>query len=511
MQIIDGKALLLKLRNPNRVTSVIPRSKVVEANGVLVNWGIDEALTLSKLNIAVPSPINSRYSWTGKYAPFDHQKKTAAFLTMHPRAFCFNEQGTGKTASAIWAADFLMKQGKIKRALVICPLSIMDSAWRDDFFTFAPHRSVDVAYGESKKRKEIIRQGADFVVINYDGVEIVYDEIAKGGFDLVIIDEATHYKNAQSKRWKILNKLMTDDTWLWMMTGTPAAQSPLDAYGLAKLINPLSVPRFFGSFRDMVMTKASQFSWVMKPSASALVFNALQPAIRFTKEECLDLPDMTYVKRQVELTRQQKKYYDILKKRMVMEINGDEVSAVNAAVIMNKLLQISAGAVYTDEGDTLEFDIKHRYKVLREVIDESSQKVLIFVPFKHTIDVLTDKLRADGITTEVIRGDVPVARRTDIFKRFQEAHDPRVLVIQPQAAAHGVTLTAANTVVWWGPTPSLETYAQANARVHRAGQKHPCTVVQLQGSTVEKRVYSLLDKRIDVHTKMIDLYKELLD
>tara|TARA_R110000803_G_scaffold38378_1_gene82895 strand:+ start:959 stop:2494 length:1536 start_codon:yes stop_codon:yes gene_type:complete len=511
MQIIDGKALLLKLRNPNRVTSVIPKSKVVEANGVLVNWGIDEALTLSKLNITVPSPINSRYSWTGKYAPFDHQKKTAAFLTMHPRAFCFNEQGTGKTASAIWAADFLMKQGKIKRALVICPLSIMDSAWRDDFFTFAPHRSVDVAYGESKKRKEIIRQGADFVVINYDGVEIVYDEIAKGGFDLVIIDEATHYKNAQSKRWKILNKLMTDDTWLWMMTGTPAAQSPLDAYGLAKLINPLSVPRFFGSFRDMVMTKASQFRWVIKPSASALVFNALQPAIRFTKEECLDLPDMTYVKRQVELTRQQKKYYDMLKKRMVMEINGDEVSAVNAAVVMNKLLQISAGAVYTDEGDTLEFDIKHRYKVLREVIDESSQKVLIFVPFKHTIDILTDKLRADGITTEVIRGDVPVARRTDIFKRFQEAHDPRVLVIQPQAAAHGVTLTAANTVVWWGPTPSLETYAQANARVHRAGQKHPCTVVQLQGSAVEKRVYSLLDKRIDVHTKMIDLYKELLD
>ena len=511
MQIIDGKALLLKLRNPNRVTSVIPKSKVVEANGVLVNWGIDEALTLSKLNITVPSPINSRYSCTGKYAPFDHQKKTAAFLTMHPRAFCFNEQGTGKTASAIWAADFLMKQGKIKRALVICPLSIMDSAWRDDFFTFAPHRSVDVAYGESKKRKEIIRQGADFVVINYDGVEIVYDEIAKGGFDLVIIDEATHYKNAQSKRWKILNKLMTDDTWLWMMTGTPAAQSPLDAYGLAKLINPLSVPRFFGSFRDMVMTKASQFRWVIKPSASALVFNALQPAIRFTKEECLDLPDMTYVKRQVELTRQQKKYYDILKKRMVMEINGDEVSAVNAAVIINKLLQISAGAVYTDEGDTLEFDIKHRYKVLREVIDESSQKVLIFVPFKHTIDILTDKLRADGITTEVIRGDVPVARRTDIFKRFQEAHDPRVLVIQPQAAAHGVTLTAANTVVWWGPTPSLETYAQANARVHRAGQKHPCTVVQLQGSTVEKRVYSLLDKRIDVHTKMIDLYKEILD
>jgi len=430
---------------------------------------------------------------------------------MNRKSFCFNEQGTGKTASAIWAADFLLNQGKIKRVLVICPLSIMDSAWREDLFTFAPHRSVDIAYGASKKRREIIQQGADFVIINYDGVEIVSEEIAKGGFDLIIVDEATHYKNAQSKRWKTLNKLIGDDTWLWMMTGTPAAQSPLDAYGLAKMINPLNVPRFFGSFRDMVMRKVTQFRWIIKPEATDLVFNVLQPAIRFTKEQCLDLPDMTYVKRKVELTRQQQKYYDMLKKKLVMRVGDDEVSAVNAAVIMNKLLQISAGAVYTDDGDTLEFDIKHRYKVLREVIDESSQKVLIFVPFKHTIDILTDKLRTDGIVTEVIRGDVPVARRTDIFKRFQTTDNPRVLVIQPQSAAHGVTLTAANTVVWWGPTPSLETYAQANARVHRSGQKHPCTVVQLQGSAVEKRIYSLLDNRIDVHTKMIDLYKEILD
>ena len=511
MRIIDSKALLLKLRNPKRVTEVVPKSEVVRDNEVLVNWGLDEMHTLKKLNINVPSPIQGQYKWTGKYEPFDHQKKTAAFFTMNRKSFCFNEQGTGKTASAIWAADFLLNQGKIKRVLVICPLSIMDSAWREDFFTFAPHRSVDIAYGAPKKRKEIIQQGADFVIINYDGVEIVSEEIANGGFDLIIVDEATHYKNAQSKRWKTLNKLIGDDTWLWMMTGTPAAQSPLDAYGLAKMINPLNVPRFFGSFRDMVMRKVTQFRWIIKPEATNLVFNVLQPAIRFTKEQCLDLPAMTYVKRKVELTRQQQKYYDMLKKKLVMTVGDDEVSAVNAAVIMNKLLQISAGAVYTDEGDTLEFDIKHRYKVLREVIDESSQKVLIFVPFKHTIDILTDKLRTDGITTEVIRGDVPVARRTDIFKRFQTTDNPRVLVIQPQSAAHGVTLTAANTVVWWGPTPSLETYAQANARVHRSGQKHPCTVVQLQGSAVEKRVYSLLDNRIDVHTKMIDLYKEILD
>jgi SNF2 family DNA or RNA helicase len=241
------------------------------------------------------------------------------------------------------------------------------------------------------------------------------------------------------------------------------------------------------------------------------VFKVLQPAIRFTKEECLDLPSMTYVKRVVELTRQQKKYYEQLKKKLVLEVTGEQVTAINAAVGMNKLLQISAGAVYTDDGATLEFDIKHRYKVLREVIDESSQKVLVFVPFKHTINILTDKLRTDGISTEVIQGSVSAPNRTNIFKQFQEAPSPRVLVIQPASAAHGVTLTAANTVVWWSPVSSLETYAQANARVHRSGQKHKCTVVQLQGSDVERHVYRLLDNRINIHTKITDLYKEILD
>ena len=480
-------------------------------NEVLVNWGIFEALKLKSLNINVPSPITKRYGWPGQYKPFEHQKDTASFLTMNKKAFCFNEQGTGKTASSIWAADYLMKQGKVNRVLVICPLSIMDSAWRNDLFSFAMHRTVDVAYGSKEKRKKIINSGAEFVIINYDGVDIVKEEIANGGFDLFIVDEATHYKNAQTKRWKTLNKLVGEDDWLWMMTGTPAAQSPLDAYGLAKMVNPLSVPRFYGSWRDMVMWKVTQFKYKPKENAKDTVFKALQPAIRFTKEECLDLPDMTYTKRFVEMTTQQKKYYETLRKKMVMEVVGEEVTATNAAIGLNKLLQISAGAVYTDEGDTVQFDIKNRYQVLKEVIDESSQKVLIFVPFKHTIDLLVEKLRADGVTSEVIRGDVSAPKRTEIFARFQDQPDPQVLVIQPQAAAHGVTLTAANTVVWWGPTSSLETYAQANARVHRSGQKHKCTVIQLAGSNAEKRIYRLLDERINIHTEMINLYKEILD
>ena len=511
MQVVKNKALVFRTNNPQQITTVIPKSKDVGDGRVVINWGIDEVQVLKNLNIKAPSPIEGQYDWSGQHKPFAHQKTTSSFLTMHKRAFCFNEQGTGKTASAIWAADFLMRQGKVRRALVICPLSIMDSAWRADMFTFAMHRSVDVAYGSKNKRRQIIEGDAEFIIINYDGVEIVADAVASGGFDLIIVDEATHYKNPQTNRWKVLNKLIKPETWLWMMTGTPAAQSPLDAFGLAKLVNPKGVPRFFGTFREQVMYKITQFKWMPRPEATDVVYNALQPAIRFTKDQCLDLPDMTYAKREVPLTSQQKKYYDMLKSRMVMQADGEEITAANAAVMMNKLMQISCGAVYTDDNETLEFDIKNRYNILKEVIDESSQKVLVFVPFRHVITLLAERLKKDKITTEVISGDVSAKRRTDIFKRFQEQPNPRVLVIQPRAAAHGVTLTAANTVVWWGPTSSLETYAQANARVHRSGQKHKCTVVQLQGSDVERRVYKLLDGRIDVHTKMIDLYKEMLD
>ena len=512
MEIINNKVLLLNLRNPNKVTTFIPKSRIVGENQVAVNWGLDEAQVLKNLHIKnIPSPIMGHYNWPGLHKPFDHQKTTASFLTLHRRAFCLNEQGTGKTGSVIWAADYLMKLGRIKRVLVICPLSIMDSAWRADLFKFAMHRHVDIAYGSREKRLRVINSNAEFVIINYDGVEIVQDEIANGGFDLIVIDEANAYKNVQTTRWKTLNKILKPDTWLWMLTGTPAAQSPVDAYGLAKLVSPLNVPKFYSAFKDMVMYKVSQFRWVNRPHADKVVFEALQPAIRFTKEECLDLPELTYVSREVELTPMQKKYYDLLRKQLVVQAVGEQITAVNAAVGMNKLLQISCGAVYSDSGETLEFDIKNRYKVLREVIDETKQKILIFVPFKHTIKILSEKLKADGFTTDIISGDVSAGNRSDIFKRFQETPDPRILIIQPQAAAHGVTLTAADTVIWWGPTPSLEIYAQANARAHRAGQRNPVTVVRLQGSNAEKHLYKMLDERIDDHVKLVDLYKNLLD
>ena len=511
MEIVQNRAVKLKLKNPNRILTLIPKSKRLNKHEVLVHWGLEETRVLRNMGIKVPSPITRNYNWPGLYPPYDHQKKSAEFLTLNPRAFNFSEQGTGKTFAAIWAADYLMTQGVIDRVLIMCPLSIMDSAWKADLFKIALHRKVQIVHGARNKRQQILAQDSDFDIINFDGVQIVLEELQKNNYDLIIMDEATYVKNPNTDRWSAIDDLVTPETWVWMMTGTPAAQSPLDAFGLAKMMNRESVPRSLHRFKDEVMYKVTQFKWVAKPNATERVHQILQPAIRFTKDECLDLPPMVYARRDIPLTAQQRKYYKVLRNDAIMNAAGEQVTAANAAVLINKLLQLSTGAVYSDNGETLEFDIKARYKALKEVIDETEQKVLVFAPFKHCIDMIVARLRKDKITCDVIRGDVSAGKRTERFKKFQQDPDPRVLVIQPQSAAHGVTLTAADTVVWWGPTSSLEIYAQANARVHRSGQHHPCTVVQLVGSHVERHIYDMLDKRIDAHSKIIELHDNVLD
>ena len=399
-----------------------------------------------------------------------------------------------------------MDLGIIKRVLVICPLSIMRSAWQADLFKFAIHRTCDVAYGEAKRRVKLINNGAEFVVINFDGVEIVKDAIINGGFDLIVVDEASAYKNSQTARWKTLRDIAKTVKGMWMLTGTPAAQSPVDAYGLAKMINPANTPKFLGQFRDAVMHKVSTFRWIPKPQAQSIVHQVLQPAIRFVKAQCLDLPEVTYVERDAPLTPQQIKYYLMLKKQMAMSAGGEQVTAANAAVNINKLLQISGGAVYTDSGEVVEFDVSNRLKVLQEVINEASHKVLVFVPFTHTIQLVYDFLTKKGIPSAIINGQITVNKRHSIIQRFQDEDDIRVLIIQPQAASHGLTLTAANVIVWYSPVTSVETYLQANARIDRPGQVNPMTVVHIRGSAVEAKMYTMLQNNIDVHTKIIDLY-----
>ena len=515
MQIIDDKALLLKTRNPDKY-SIIPKHKIVsQENGtyeVLVYWGLEETKVLRNLGVKdVPSPIVKRYNWPGRYKPMSHQRETAEFLTLNRKAFVFSEPGTGKTLSALWAADYLMSIGKVRRVLILCPLSIMQSAWLGDLSNSIIHRSAVVAHhSQSSRRIEMVQQDYEFVITNYDGLNLIANEVRNDGrFDLVIVDEANAYKTQTTRRWKALASILGPETYLWMMTGTPASQSPADAYGLAKLVNPNNVPKFYTAWRDMVMNKITMFKWAPKPNAAETVHAALQPAIRFTKAQCLDLPAVLTTTRIVPLTPQQAKYYNLLKDRMAATAAGETITAVNAASNLSKLLQISCGAVYTDDKDVVEFDAAPRLSVLEEILEETDRKVIIFALFRSSIDTIYNHLTKKGIAVECIHGGITANKRADTIRRFQNEKDPRVLVMQPQASAHGITLTAADTVVFFGPLMSVEQYIQCIARADRKGQNSDkVTVIHIEGSPVEKQMFTALASKVvdnSLITKMFEI------
>jgi SNF2 family DNA or RNA helicase len=259
------------------------------------------------------------------------------------------------------------------------------------------------------------------------------------------------------------------------------------------------------------MLKITQYKWVPRQDAQQTVHQVLQPAIRYTKEECLDLPDLLYSTREVPLTPQQGKYYDALRKQMMTIAAGAEITAVNAAAMLNKLLQVAQGAVYTDDGSVVEFDVSNRMSELLNVIEQTDHKVLVFIPYRHTLEMVENALLKEGYTVQTIHGGVASTRRADIIKQFQTEDDPRILLLVPQATAHGITLTRASQVVWWGPVSSTEIYLQANSRAHRAGQTNKVTVTHLQGSPVERRMYTMLQNKIDLHQSLVDLYKQELD
>jgi SNF2 family DNA or RNA helicase len=195
MEIIENSAVkfIAPTHIVDSIINNIEKSEVLEKRGnlseVLVYWGLDEMTRLNQLvsfRNNLPSPITRDYNWPGLYKPFDHQRVTSEFLSINHRAFCFNEAGTGKTSSVLWACDYLMLQKKIKRVLIICPLSIMYSAWQGDVFNTCMHRSSAIAHGTAEKRIKIINGEYEFVIINYDGVNVVRDAISKANFDLLV-------------------------------------------------------------------------------------------------------------------------------------------------------------------------------------------------------------------------------------------------------------------------------------------------------------------------------------
>jgi len=503
----EAKALLLRLQRPNRVLSSIPTSAVYKDDIISVPHRVDAVRILKNLGIDAPSPVRHYYNWPGRFVPYDHQRKTVEFLVQTDKGLVLNDIGTGKTQSALWAADYLMREGLVSKVLILSPLSTLERVWGDSIFQSLVHRRFVVMHGSAEKRRKLLATDSDFYIINHDGFPIIKDE-SVGMFDLIIVDEAAVYRNPKTNRYRRFANWLDKhpNARLWMMTGTPTPNAPTDAWALAKLVKNPIAPSRFTTFRDMVMYKQGQWSYMPRPEAPTIVSNVLQPAVRFARDDCLDLPDTVIQSRSVELSKPQRDAYKTMMKELVLQLgNGtDVISAANEAVKLQKLLQICAGVVYDDSGEGAKLDCAPRIALVEEIIEQTEDKIIIFVPLIGAQAQLRDEL-AGNHSISVVNGSVSSNSRNIIFKEFQENPNPRILIAHPATMAHGLTLTRASTIIWFSPTMSNELYVQANGRIERVGKKHTSNVVHLVSTELETRVYRRLEGKQKIQGVLLDL------
>lgn len=451
----------------------------------------------------------SEYTFPCKYdRPMEAQKRTVEFLLKNPRAFVLNEMGTGKTLSALWACDLLFMNNKIRSVLVVAPLSTLYSVWVDEIRENFKYHSVGVVHGNKDKRLQVLGQRHNFYLINHDGVRILADSLV-GKFDVVIIDELTAFKNFQTERTKSMFKVASSCKAVWGMTGEPTPNEPTEAFGQAKVVNPFNplLPKFYSRFRDSVMTKINTFVYVPKPGFEKIVRDVLSPGIRFTRDECVDLPPCVFEYRDIEMSKEQKRMFEEMMDMYIAEYKDGQITAANAAVRVGKLLQISAGVVYDEHKNVIELDNKSRLKEIHEIyLQQSSKKLIVYSAFRSSIAQITSYLRSKGIKTEDVVGGQSAVIRGNKFKGFQRG-DTNVLVMQPSAASHGITLTASYTIVWASPVPSAETFNQANARITRPGQVNNQLIVMLRGSKAERYVYQALERKQKISDVILKLFE----
>ena len=512
---------LLFQADPAAIASVVP-STALSGPGFSVAAKHTPAATLALRNLGydAPSPIVSYYDWPkyqGRFNPFGHQNLIAEFLTLYRRCFDLAEMGAGKTNATLWAIDWMMNEGIIEKTVITTPLSTLERVWFQSAVDTIMHRKVVIVHGTREQRLAKLATKADIYIINHDGLTIkaVANAIRRLKPDLYVVDEGSKFRNAKTDKYRALEGLLSDPRIrLWWTTGTPTPKSPADALAQCRLVNPASVPRFYGQFRSQVCVEVSPNIWKPRTGHEAIVHAAMQPAIRIAKEDCLDLPPMTTVDWAVEMSAEQKVAYKAMAEAMQIadtasKEQGKVITAVNAADRVNKLRQIMLGSVKSGEDDYMTFDYSSRYKLLCEGIEMAKAKVIVIAPFKGIIKDLHAKLDKD-YGCGMVNGDVSITKRNKIFADFKDPTGHKVLLAHPQVMSHGLNLTEADVLIMFGPIYSNDDYRQVVERFNRPPQDKKMTVIRIGCNPVEWAIYKSLDTDEGQQQLILNLYRSII-
>ena len=485
---------------------------MLKINGCQYKDNIKNFRILAHHKLLDKGPATRRYPFPSRYPePLPIQISTVDYMCRYRRGHVHNGIGTGKTLCIDWTIDFLKKEGEIDRALIVAPLSTLDSVHAEELMWSMPWLSFTILHGSKEKRIKELRKDRDVYIVNFEGLKILEQELHnRPAINAVFIDEVSKYRNRHNL-WAVTNRLygpQNDKVVFWGLTGSPMPNGPTDCYAQALLIEPDSLPQMkdwrasnktkpitFGRFRALTMTQVNEFKWLPKQNWLTHCHSALRPSIRFTRDDIGSHPPRMTETRQVVMCGDQKTYYNQMLNTLSAEIKGKQVTAANAGAHLLKLLQISSGAVYDEKRGVHATSYAGKLKVLKEVIREAHPShIIVFTPFRNILDFLSlelNKSYGKG-TAEVVKGGMSRTVKSDIFHRFNHG-TTRFLVAIPESMSHGLNLqNKCNCIVWWSPILKPEAYEQGNGRADRHGQTKEVLIVHLESSEVEKKLYKKL-------------------
>ncbi|MDD3400725.1 MAG: DEAD/DEAH box helicase [Eubacteriales bacterium] len=430
------------------------------------------------------------------YKPFAYQTFAKNFIIEHKEAGLFLDMGMGKTVSTLTAIEELKYDlFEVNRALVVAPKKVALEVWGPEQkkWDHLSRLRVTTLLGTAQERRQALQEDADVYVINRENVVWLVNEL-KGSwnFDMVVLDELSSFKAASSQRFRALKKIRKRVSRVVGLTGTPTSTGLLDLWpemyllDLGKSLGPTLTGYRDRYFVPDQRNASTIFSWKLRPGADAEIHERIAPVCVSMKiGDYVKLPGQVVTTHTFELSESIMSQYRRLERDCMLQHGGGEINAVNAGVLVNKLLQLSSGAVYDDSGEVHLFH-DEKFEVLDSLIEQANgQSVVVYYTYKHEL--------------ERLRAKYPKARHVLEPGAVQDWNDGKIemLLAHPASAGHGLNLQyGGHIIIWLGWTCSLELYEQANARLRRLNQKYPVLVHRiLAAGTFDARAACLLDER----------------
>lgn len=437
------------------------------------------------------------------------------------------EMGCGKTLTTIAVAGALYNMGKIDRVLVVAPTSVC-SVWPHDLNQFAAFPwEARVLLGDKKKRLKALNELENWpfkalriAVINYESThrEGIFEALAAYKPDLIVCDESQRIKNPSAAQSKALHKLGDAAPFRMILSGTPVQNNAVDLYSQYRFLDPAVYGANFYAFKNRycIMGGYGQHQIVGYHNMDELVEKEHSVAYRVTKEECLDLPQQTFINRYVQFTDAEQAIYEQLRKSSFLELEtGENVTATTILTMYLRLMQLTGGFLTADESTRPKQVNTAKLDALADIVDDyvvdAGKKLVIFARFRAEIAAIENLLRLRKIQYGSIYGDVPMEERGKIVEDFQANPDTKVFVAQIQTAGLGITLHAASTAVFYSYDYNYANYAQALARIHRIGQRLPVTYIHLVvDGSIDEKILTALENKEDMAKTVVDSWREVL-